>query len=326
MPKKVVGNLFLERMPLPTLFGDLATRGSFPTLDPARLEGQEPQVYYRHDHGELMVGDSLNWLASLPAASVDLVFADPPYNLGKADWDTFDSHDAYIGWSVQWLQLASRALKEHGSLYVCGFSETLADIHRPAARFFHSNRWLIWHYKNKANLSNDWGRSHESIIHFRKSKNATLNVDDVRVPYGNHTLKYPDHPQAESSQYGNGKKREDGWQPNPNGAKPRDVFEIPVTSNGMPEKTPHPTQKPEELLRRIILASTNKGDLVLDPFSGSGTTLVCAEQLGRRWLGCDIMLDHCAWAARRLENVAQRSVQAWVEMDRANARRRESIR
>src|SRR5690606_8953708 len=130
-------------------------------------------------------------------------------------------------------------------LYICGFSEILADIKLPAQKFFKGCRWLVWHYKNKANMGNDWGRSHENILHLRKSKFFTLNVDNIRVPYGEHTLRYPSHPQAETSQYGKGKKRQDNWVPHPMGAKPKDVFEIPVLSNGMKERTKHPTQKPE---------------------------------------------------------------------------------
>ena len=211
-------------------------------------------------------------------------------------------------------------------MYLCGFSEILADLRRPAAEHFAGCKWLVWFYKNKANLGKSWGRSHESIIHFRKSKKSAINIDDIRIPYGNHTLKYPDHPQAESSQYGNGKERKSVWKPHPGGAKPKDVFEIPVTSNGMAEKTPHPTQKPEELVRRFILASSREGDLVLDPFAGSGTTLVCAEQLKRKWSGCDAEAQYCSWAVIRLEQVANRSVQEWVEFDRSIAKRRESIR
>jgi len=327
MPKKPVGNIFRDKVVLPTFMGQLTTRGHLYTLDQKRLEVREPQPFYKHPHGELFIGDSLRWLASLKPASVDLIFADPPYNLGKADWDEFKSHDQYIQWSLQWIELASRALREHGGLYVCGFSEILADLRRPATAFFSGCRWLIWHYKNKANLANDWGRSHESIVHFRKSKKSIFNTDDVRLPYGNHTLKYPVHPQAESSQYGrNGRKRRESWVPNPKGAKPQDVFEIPVTSNGMIEKTPHPTQKPEELLRRIILASSNQGDLVIDPFVGSGTTLVCAEQLRRRWAGCELNAEYCSWAVARLENVPRRSIDDWIKADQATSRRRKSIR
>jgi site-specific DNA-methyltransferase (adenine-specific) len=285
-----------------------------------------PEAFYTHPNGTLWVGDSVRWLESLEPASVDLIFADPPYNIGKADWDEFDSHDAYIEWSLRWIELASRVLKPHGSLYVCGFSEILADLRRPAAEFFAGCKWLVWFYKNKANLTKDWGRSHESILHYRKSRKTTFNVDDVRIPYGRHTLKYPVHPQAESSQYGGGKPAKEDWQPHPHGAKPKDVFEIPVTSNGMAEKTPHPTQKPEELIRKLILASSHEGDLVVDPFSGSGTTLVCAEQLNRKWAGCDLNAEYCSWTMMRLEQVPSRTVEEWLELDRKTAARRESIR
>jgi site-specific DNA-methyltransferase (adenine-specific) len=175
---------------------------------------------------------------------------------------------------MQWIKEASRVLKKTGTLYVCGFSEILADLKHPSMKYFKSCRWIVWYYKNKANLGNDWGRSHESLLHLRKSKKQTFNVDDVRIPYGKHTLKYPSHPQAESSQY-NGKRKE-VWVPHPKGAKPKDVIEVPTTCNGMGETTPHPTQKPEELVRKFILASSNEGELIIDPFSGSGTTLVVA--------------------------------------------------
>jgi site-specific DNA-methyltransferase (adenine-specific) len=286
------------------------------------------QLHYEHPHGRLYFGDSIAWLKQLSAESVDLVFADPPYNIKKADWDDFESHEHYVAWSRDWLREAARVLKKNGTLYVCGFSEILADVKVVAMPFFRGCRWIIWHYKNKANLGGDWGRSHESLIHFRKSKDFTFNIDEVRIPYGAHTLRYPSHPQAETSQYGgrgDGKGREN-WIPNPKGAKPKDVIDIPTTCNGMGEKTPHPTQKPEELLRKLLLASSNSRDIVLDPFSGSGTTLVVAEQLGRQWLGCDINSEYNQWAIKRLENAGGRSVADWVRFDTETAERRESIR
>lgn len=284
------------------------------------------QLQYEHPNGKLYQGNSIDWLASLDDASVDLVFADPPYNIKKADWDSFESQEQYIEWSLQWISQASRVLKPAGSLYVCGFSEILADLKHPASKYFKHCRWLIWHYKNKANLGNDWGRSHESIIHFRKS-GAKLNIDDVRTPYGAHTLKYPSHPQAETSAYGKGaNKKRDNWIPHPKGAKPKDVIDIPTTCNGMGEKTPHPTQKPEELLRKFVLASSNEGDLVIDPFSGSGTTIVVSEQLNRRWMGCDLDANYNEWAIERLENVQRKTKDEWIAHDRKTAERRESIR
>lgn len=283
------------------------------------------RLYYNHLNGMLFIGDSLDWLRSLEQNSVDLIFADPPYNINKAEWDSFKNQEKYIKWSLRWIEQASRVLKPNGSMYICGFSEILADIKHPASKFFKSCRWLIWHYKNKANLGHDWGRSHESIIHFRKSTKVQLNVDSIRISYGAHTLKYPSHPQAQTSQYGNSAKRED-WIPHPLGAKPKDVLDIPTTCNGMGEKSPHPTQKPEELIRKFVLASSQAGDVVLDPFSGSGTTLVVAEQLGRKWLGCDLNSQYNDWAIKRIENVKRMSVEAWIEYDKKVAARRESIR
>ncbi len=283
-----------------------------------------PKLYYTHPHGEIWAGDAIRWLRSLADSSVDLIIADPPYNAKKAEWDTFKSHGEYVRWSLRWLKEAARVLRPNGTLYICGYSEVLADLKAPALRFFKTCRWLVWHYKNKANLGNDWGRSHESILHFRKSTAFTFNIDDVRIPYGDHTLKYPEHPQAETSQYGHG--NEHIWQPHPKGAKPKDVIEIPTTCNGMHEKTPHPTQKPEELIRKLVLASSNVGDVIIDPFLGSGTTVVVAEQLKRTWKGCDMSLEYCGWAAKRIELVEERSIEEWIQYDRKNEERRKSIR
>lgn len=281
---------------------------------------------YVRKNGMLYTGDSLEWLKTLCDASVDLIFADPPYNIKKADWDKFESQEQYIQWSMNWIAEAARILKPTGSLYICGFSEILADLKHPAMKYFLGCKWLIWHYRNKANLANDWGRSHESILHLRKSKKFSLNVDEIRIPYGKHTLKYPSHPQAETSLYGNGKKLSSVWTPNPLGAKLKDVIEIPTTCNGMGEKTKHPTQKPEELLRKLVLASSKVNDIVLDPFSGSGTTVVTAEQLQRRWIGCDMSAEYNSWAIKRIDNVVTRPIGQWIEYDKENTRRRESIR
>ena len=312
---------------IPIFFGQPMLKGAFAQIESSQLGATDPTRFYSHPNGEIWIGDAVAWLSALESESVDLVFADPPYNIKKAEWDTFESQQAYVEWSLEWIEQAARVLKPMGTLYVCGFSEVLADIKLPATRFFRGCRWIVWHYKNKANLGNDWGRSHESILHLRKSKQFTFNVDSVRIPYGDHTLKYPEHPQAESSQYGKGQNRESRlWRPHPKGAKPRDVLELPTTCNGMHEKTPHPTQKPEELLRKFILASSSPGDLVIDPFLGSGTTAVAAEQLKRKWKGCDLSLEYCQWAAQRIELVEDWPVEKWIQYDLDNAERRKSIR
>jgi site-specific DNA-methyltransferase (adenine-specific) len=310
-----------------TLLGKPQTKGALSKHDSANLDPLKPVSFYMHPNGALWIGDAVAWLRSLESESVALVFADPPYNIKKAEWDTFESQQKYVDWSLLWIEQAARVLKPTGTLYVCGFSEILADLKLPSQRFFRGCRWIVWHYKNKANLGTDWGRSHESILHLRKSKDFTFNIDDVRILYGEHTLKYPAHPQALTSLYGKGNNGKNHvWQPNPNGAKPKDVLEIPTTCNGMHEKTPHPTQKPEELLRQIVLASSNVGDLVVDPFFGSGTTVVVAEQLKRKWQGCDKSLEYCEWAARRIELVENWPIKKWIQYDKNNAERRKSIR
>ncbi|MBP9888695.1 MAG: site-specific DNA-methyltransferase [Leptospiraceae bacterium] len=305
-------------------FGMNTQIGTRHTTQTQLLDPSNPRLLYEHPNGKLFSGDSIEWLKTIESESVDLIFADPPYNIKKADWDTFESHEQYVEWSIKWIEQAARVLKKNGSMYVCGFSEILADLKAPSMKFFKACRWIVWNYKNKANLGNDWGRSHESLLHLRKSKEFTLNVDDIRIPYSEHTLKYPSHPQAETSQYGKGKSQL--WEPNPKGAKPKDVIEIPTTCNGMHEKTKHPTQKPEELLRKIILASSNIGDVVLDPFIGSGTTSVTAEQLKRKWLGCDLSSEYLDWAIDRIERVEPWDICKWIQYDLDNAKRRNSIR
>ncbi len=280
------------------------------------------------ESGSLYQGDALVWMKGLPSSSIDLVFADPPYSIGKASWDCFRSHEEYLTWCEQWVGEVSRILTNEGSCYICGFSEILADVKYRMQKFFNGCRWIVWHYRNKANLGNDWGRSHESLLHFRKSRTLRLNVDDIRIPYSAHTLKYPIHPQAETSAYGKKKSRSDlsQWRPNERGAKPKDVFDIPTTCNGMGEKTPHPTQKPEELVRKIVLASSHPGELVLDPFSGSGTTAVVAEQLKRKWLACEREPEYNQWAKERLARIIQQPIEDWIAQDRETMQRREALR
>ncbi len=253
---------------------------------PSDLEGalSPKTLALKTELGELWRADALELLRGLADESVDLVVTDPPYAIGKDEWDVFPSIEAYLDWCDSWLTEVERVLTPCGSAYVCGFSEILADLKARSARRFAACRWLVWYYRNKANLGSDWGRSHESILHLRKEKRTKLNVDEVRIPYNGHTERYPERVQAVTSQYGGKGKRRDSWQPHPLGAKPRDVFEIPVLCNGTEERTDHPTQKPEELVRRMIAASSDPGALVVDPFSGSGTTAVVAERLQRRWL------------------------------------------
>lgn len=258
--------------------------------------------FFQTDNGKLYQYDAVEFLKTMENESVDLVFADPPYNIKKAEWDTFSSQKEYVDWSMTWIKEAHRVLKKSGSLYICGFSEILADIKWSASSLFKGCKWLIWFYRNKGNLGYDWGRSHESILHFRKSKDFIFYIDEVRIPYNKHTLKYPKRKQAESSQFSNGKSSNYEWSPNPLGAKPKDVFEIPTISNGSWEKTIHKTQKPVELLRKIILSSSNEESLILDPFGGSGTTYAVAEAYGRKWIGTELEDEYCNVIRDRLSD------------------------
>ncbi len=263
------------------------------------LNSLEP--YFTTDLGRLYHIDAVEFLRSIEENSVDLIFADPPYNIKKAQWDSFSSQKEYVDWSMEWIKQSHRILKKTGSLFICGFSEILADLKWSAAPLFAGCKWLVWFYRNKANLGNDWGRSHESILHFRKSKEFVFNIDNVRIPYNQHTLKYPMRSQAETSQYSNGGKKKDyNWEPNPLGAKPKDVFEIPTISNHSWEKTEHKTQKPVELLRKVILSSSKESDLVVDPFGGSGTTYAAAEAYDRHWLGSELEQEYCEIIKNRI--------------------------
>jgi len=258
------------------------------------------EPYYQTQLGKLFLSDASEMLTSIDSNSVDLIFADPPYNIKKAEWDTFESQKAYVNWCRDWVHEAKRVLKPNGSLFICGFSEILADLKWAFAPMFKGCKWLVWHYRNKANLRDDWGRSHESILHFRMSKDFTFNIDNVRVPYNQHTLKYPRRSQAPTSQYSNGKQYQ--WQPHPLGAKPKDVFDIPTIANSSWEKVNHPTQKPVELLRKIILASSEQGDMVVDPFGGSGTTFAVSEAYNRNWIGAEVSEEYCELIRQRMEN------------------------
>jgi len=272
---------------------------------PADLRGAAPRLAWRGPAGALWWADVLDLLAPLPDGSVDLVVTDPPYAIGRADWDEFASLDVYVDWCDRWLAEVARVLAPHGSAYVCGFSEILADVKARSARRFAGCRWLVWYYRNKANLGRDWGRSHESILHLRRSRDVRIDVDAVRIPYNDHTRRYPERVQAVNSQYGRGGARRDRWAPNPLGAKPRDVLEIPVLCNGMAEKTAHATQKPEALIERLVSASSRPGDLVVDPFLGSGTTAVVAERLGRRWIAGDADPSYVGVARDRVQATAR---------------------
>ncbi|MDR0573265.1 MAG: MerR family transcriptional regulator [Tannerella sp.] len=294
---------------------------------PLSVIRQETTPFFQTKVGELYNCDSVHFLQNLESNSVDLIFADPPYNIKKAEWDYFNSQREYLDWTLEWVRESQRVLKKTGSLYICGFSEILADIKYVASPFFKGCRWLVWYYRNKANLGKDWGRSHESILHFRKTNDFIFNIDEVRIPYNEHTVKYPKRTQAETSQYSNGQNGKNyEWEPNPLGAKPKDVLEIPTISNGAWEKYPHETQKPVELLRKIILSSSMLESNILDPFGGSGTTYAVAEAYQRKWIGIEKELDYCNIIKARLSDNEHISRIASAKDEEDSQKRRKNLR
>jgi len=230
---------------------------------------------------EIIAGDSLVELGNIKTGSVDLIVADPPYNLGKDYGNNHDiqGFDEYISFSRDWLGQATRILKPTGTLYVFmgfRFISYLYDIlDRELQMFF--NSWIVWHYTQGMGKTKGFSPRHDDVLMFTKSTNFKFNLDNVRVPQ-----KY---------------YRE---RNNMRGANPGDVWEFSHVHYCNGNRQNHPTQKPEGVIERMVLASSNENDLVVDPFSGSGTTLRVCQQLGRRAIGIEINPDYIAMTKERL--------------------------
>ena len=232
-------------------------------------------------YNRLICGDAIEELAKLPASSVDLLVADPPYNLGKDYGNNIDDkawHE-YEDFTRQWLTQAIRVLKPTGTLYVFMGVRFIAKLYTFLEEEFrlNFNGWITWHYTQGMGRKTGFSPRHEDLLYFTKSKQFTFNLDEVRVPQ-----KY---------------FRE---RNNMAGANPGDVWQFSHVHYCSAERQPHPTQKPEALLQRIIASSSNEGDVVLDPFVGSGTTCRVAQVLGRKWLGIDINPDYIEMSQRRM--------------------------
>jgi DNA modification methylase len=231
---------------------------------------------------KIILGDSIDELPKIESASVELVIADPPYNLGK---DYGNNHDIkgfheYLEFSRKWLSETHRILKPGGTIYVFmgfRFISYLYDIlDRELGMFF--NSWIVWHYTQGMGKTKGFSPRHDDILMFTKSREFVFNLDEVRIPQ-----KY---------------YRE---RNNMRGANPGDVWEFSHVHYCNENRQAHPTQKPEGLIERIILASSNEGDCVLDPFLGSGTTVRVCQQLGRQGVGIELNPDYVLMAQDRLE-------------------------
>lgn len=230
----------------------------------------------------LISGDAVPVMASLPDASVDLVIADPPYNLGKDYGNNHDhrSRQEYETFTRGWLEQAVRLLKPAGTIYVFMGVRFISRLFLLLEDDFglHFNGWITWHYTQGMGRKIGFSPRHEDILYFTRSEQFTFNLDAVRVPQ-----KYY-------------RKRN-----NMAGANPGDVWQFSHVHYSNPEREPHPTQKPEALMARMINASSNPGEVVLDPFVGSGTSCRVAQVLGRRWIGIDINPDYIRMSQRRLD-------------------------
>ncbi len=251
--------------------------------------------------------DCVAALAGLQAESVDLVFADPPFNIGY-DYDVYDDaqdQDTYLNWSEQWIAGVHRALKPDGTFWLAIGDEYAAELKVMSRKIgFTCRSWVIWYYTFGVNCKKKFSRSHAHLFHFVKDpQKFTFNDDAIRVPSARQ-LVYNDK-RANSK----GRLPDDTWilrpQDLPTGFQPTDdTWYFPRVAGTFKERAGfHGCQMPEQLLGRIIRSCSNEGELVLDPFSGSATTLVVAKKLGRKFLGFDLSEEYVEQGRTRLEKV-----------------------
>ncbi|UCF00352.1 MAG: site-specific DNA-methyltransferase [Planctomycetota bacterium] len=239
---------------------------------------------------KIICGDCIEVLGEVEEAFADLIFADPPFNIGyKYDkyYDKVKSKN-YIAWTKEWMAVCKKVLKPYGSFYIAIGDEYAANVKVIADELgLFMRNWIIWHYTFGQQMKKKFARAHTHILYFVKDKkNFTFNDKAVRVP-SDRQLIYSDK------------------RANPAGKMPDDVWDgYPRVCGTFKEREGwHPCQMPENLLKRIIAASTNSGDCVLDPFSGSGTTAVAAKQLGRSYVGIEVSEKYVENAEKRLADL-----------------------
>jgi site-specific DNA-methyltransferase (adenine-specific) len=254
-------------------------------------------------------GDCLELLARVPAGSVHLAFADPPFNIGY-DYDAYDDRradDDYLGWSKRWMAAVGRALRPDGTFWLAIGDEYAAELKVTATRDLGltCRSWVVWYYTFGVNCRQKFSRSHAHLFHFVKDPAAfTFNVDAIRVPSARE-LVYGDR-RADPT----GRLPDDTWilrpQDLPEGfTADGDTWYFPRVCGTFKERSGwHGCQMPEQLLGRIVRASSHPGDLVLDPFAGSGTTLAVAKKLGRSYLGCELSPAYAAKVRKRLRAIS----------------------
>ena len=255
-------------------------------------------------------GDLLQVLPFIPDNFADLIIVDPPYNLSKNFHGTkFNSmpEDDYEDFLTSWFELLCQKLKPAGSLYMCGDWKCTSALQRVIARRLTVINRITWQRDKGRGAKNNWKNNMEDIWFAVKNPRdyyfnaaAVMQKRRVLAPY-----KINGHPKD--------------WEETANGnfrltypANFWDDISIPFWS--MPENTDHPTQKPEKLYAKLILASSRAGDMVFDPFLGSGTASVVAKKLNRRYCGVEINKEYCLWAEKRLENAVDcNSIQGYAQ-------------
>ena len=247
---------------------------------------------YQDSKSKIIHGDALLALKNLPDNSVDLIFADPPYNIGK-DFDglieNWEEED-FLKWCYQWIEECYRVLKSNGTMYLMNSTENMPYLDIWCRNLFFIRSRIVWSYDSSGvQAKKFFGSLYEPILMMVKDKNKyTFNADDILVEAKTGAKrKLMDY-------------RKNPPQPYNTQKVPGNVWEIPRVRFRMEEYENHPTQKPEVLLERIIKASSNEGDVVLDPFSGSFTTGKVAKDLGREFIGIELNLEYVKIGIRRL--------------------------
>lgn len=247
--------------------------------------------------GRIINQDLYKALDNLPDGFIDLLFVDPPYNLDKKfNRTAFKEMDMtnYAEWIDSWLSKIVRLLKPTASIYICGDWKSSPAIYTAVSKYFKIRNRITWEREKGRGAKSNWKNCSEDIWYCTVSDEFTFNIDAVKMrrkvlaPY--------------RTQDGNPKDWDDNGSFNHRLTFPSNLWtDITVPFWSMPENTEHPTQKPEKLLAKIILASSNEGDFVFDPFLGSGTTAVTAKKLGRNFSGIEVDELYCCLSAKRLK-------------------------
>jgi site-specific DNA-methyltransferase (adenine-specific)/adenine-specific DNA-methyltransferase len=239
--------------------------------------------------------DCIEGMKKLKDNSVDLIIADPPYNLNKnfREWDERKNKDIWLPWSKEWIDEANRVLKDGGSIFIYGIHHHLCWIQCYLYEIgLTYRRQIIWYYENGfSGYKNTLAAHYEPLLWFSKGSEYTYNV--IREPYkSKERLKHKITK--------NGKT----WTPHPDGRMAGDVWSFPTLAGRRfkDEKVEHPTQKPLSISERIVKHFSNKGDLILIPFAGSGSECVAAKKLERNFIGFELNQTYIDIANTRLKD------------------------